>query len=322
MPRILPDANDLIIWQLNETSGNFHNYGTFEPQNAATDLVPVNGNILQTGSGIVFPNCAQIAGTSGFPAGSAATRNYASGASTVTINPPLTVSAWVNLRSYTTNNNQSVIGKEYRNPSLNGNVWSAPFYALVINITTGDSGGDWQIGLAENSSTSVTFTVTDFPVPLGTWSHIGFTLDGAFIRAYLNGCQMIASGNPTVTTVAYTGLSYTDGTTGFGAWKIGAIINTGSGSKEEMNGQVQDVRIANIARPLSYFQKVFAAGALPLLPNSYISNQYFKLRAYDLACSTPTPVVWVDTQVSLRNAPAFPCGGPYTNPEVIDTWYL
>jgi Concanavalin A-like lectin/glucanases superfamily len=320
MPRIIPDLNDQIVWTLSESSGNYHNTGQFLPQNINTDLVITN-TIPQNGTGIFYTNCPQIPGTSNFPTGTSATRNYASGASLFNPTAPLTVSCWVQLRSYTTNNNMGIIAKEYRNPSLNGNVWSAPFYALSLNILTSDSGGDWTCGIALNSSTSAGFTVTDFPIPLGQWSHVGMTYDGALIRVYLNGCQMISSGNPTINTVAAASISYTDGTNGFGAWKVGAIINTGSGSKEEINGQIQDVRIANVARPLAYFQKVYAAGALPQLAGHFAGTQYFKLRAYDTACSTATPVVWVDTQVSLANAPAFPCGGPYTAPEVIDTWF-
>lgn len=320
MPRILPDLNDQIVWLLNETSGNYHNTGQFSPNNAATDL-SITNTLIRVGTGIFTTNCLQIPGSSNFPSGSSSTRNYISGANTVTLNPPFTVSGWVHLRSYTTNNNSTLIGKEYRNPSLSGNSWVAPFNAVGITTLTSNSGQDWVANIAINTSTQVSFNVTDFPIPLETWSHIGMTYDGTNIRAYLNGCQCIASGNPVVNTVAASAISYTDGTNGFGPWKFGSIVSTGSANREEPNAQIQDVRIASIARPLSYFQKIYSFGALPLLPGSYITTQFYKLRAYDLSCSTPTAVVWVDTQVSLTNAPAFPCSGPYSAPEVLDTWF-
>lgn len=320
MPRILPDTHDQIVWLLNEQSGNYRNTGQLFPNDPATDLVITN-TMPRNGCGLFGNNCPVIPGTSNFPAGSSATRNYASGASTITIAPPITVSCWVNLRSYTTNNNTTFIGKEYRDPTLNANGWTAPFYVFNLSTFTGNGGGDWGVSVAINSSTNVTFTVTDFPIPLGIWSHIGLTHDGSNIRVYINGCQCIQNGSPTTFTVAAASLSYTDGTHGFGSWKVGAVIATGSTNKEEPNAQVQDVRVANVVRPLSYFQKIYHAGIMPLISGTYASNQYFKLRAYDTSCVTPTSVTWVDTQISLANAPPFPCSGPYTAPEVLETWY-
>ena len=324
MPRIVPDVHDQIVWLLNETSGNYQNTGSFLPGNATTSLAITN-SMIRTGAGLFANNCLQIPGTTNFPSGSSATRNYISGANTVTIAPPITLSCWIQLRSYTTNNNTEFVGKEYRDPTLSGNSWTSPFYSIVLGTVTSNGGGDWfgQVGIS--SSSNVSFIVTDFPIPLGTWSHIGLTHDGSNLRVYLNGCQCISSGNPTVNTVAASTISYTDGTNGFGPWKCGAIVATGSSNKEEPNIQIQDVRVANVARPLSYFQKVYAAGVLPLVTGTYVSTQFYKLRSYDLSCTpNPLPVVWIDTQVSLANVPASPCGSltpNFTAPEVLDTWY-
>jgi len=322
MTRINPDANDQLVWLLNETSGAYRNTGVLSPNNAATDL-SITNTMIRTGAGLFGGNCPQVPGTSNFPTGSSATRNTIGGANAITVAPPLTVSCWVNLRSYTTAQNQTIFAKEYRNPSISGNTWLTPFNCFMIGVGTGNGGGDWFVSHAQNTSTQVIFTVTDFPIPQGVWSHIGFTHDGSAVRVYLNGCQMIYySGATQLNTVATVGLSYTDGTNGFGPWRVGAITSTGSANKEEGNVQVQDARVASIVRPLSYFQAVYAAGVLPTIPGRTAANQYFKLRAYDTSCVTPTAVTWVDTQVSLANAPVFPCSGPYTNPEVLDTWFV
>jgi hypothetical protein len=321
MTRLNPDGNDQIVWLLNETSGAYRNTGVLSPNSSTTDLTITN-SIIRTGAGLFGGNCPQIPGTSNFPTGSSATRNYAAGAKTINIAPPITMSCWVYLRSYTTGNNSAIIGKEYRDSGITSS-WAAPFHAISIQTLTANGGGDWTVNVAINNTTQVQLTVTDFPIPLQNWSHIGITHDGTAIRAYLNGCQCIYySGLTQLNSTAAATLSYTDGTNGFGFWKIGAITATGSGNKEESNAQIQDVRIANIARPLSYFQAIYTLGALPTIPGLAAANQYFKLRAYDTSCPTPTPVVWVDTQISLANAPAFPCGGPYTNPEVLDTWFV
>lgn len=321
MTRINPDLNDQIVWLLNETSGPYRNTGQLSPNTSTTDLTITN-TITRTGAGLFEGNCAQLPGTTNFPTGSSATRNYAAGAKTINIAPPMTLSFWVYLRSYTSGNNTTLVAKEYRDSGITSS-WTAPFHAISVQTLTANGGGNWTVNVAINNTTQVQLTVSDFLIPLQTWSHIGITHDGTAIYAYLNGCQCIYySGSTQLNSSAATTISYTDGTNGFGFWKIGAITATGSSNKEEANAQIQDIRIANIVRPLSYFQFIYSLGVLPTIPGRTASNQYFKLRAYDTSCPTPTAVVWVDTQVSLVNAPTFPCSGPYTNPEVLDTWFV
>lgn len=320
MPRIAPDLNDQIVWPLTETSGAYRNVGVLSPNDASTDLT-ITGSVIRTGSALFTGNSLWVPGTSDVPVGSAATRNYAAGAKDINIAPPLTVSCWVNIRAYTTSNVTTFIGKEYRDSSITSS-WTTPFHAISISTLTTNGGGDWRVLVALSASTTASITITDFPIPIGMWSHIGITHDGTNIRAFLNGCQcMYYSGATQLFTTAASTISYTDGTNGFGFWRVGAITATGSANKEEPNANIQDVRIANVARPASYFKRVYEAGALPLRAGGFTAAQYYKLRAYDTSCVTPTPVVWVDTEVSLANAPAFPCSGPYTTPEVLDTWY-
>src|SRR5574338_1065582 len=317
MARIPPDGNDILVWGLTETSGAYKNTGVTLPGDPSTDLTITN-TVMRNGNGPFKENCLYIPGTENFPTGSSSTRNYVSGANNINPNPPFTVSAWVWVRSTTTLNFATLIGKAYRNPSITTS-FTNPFYAISIALSTGSSGLGWQVTTALSSSTRAILDVTDFPIPLFQWCHIGIVHTGTAIRAYLNGCEAIYySGATQLKTVAAATQSYTDGVNGFGPWIIGAVAATGSSNKEEGNYMIQDVRVANIARPLSYFKGIYKVGTLPINLSSL--TQYYKLRAYDTSCPTLTPVTWIDTQVSLANAPIFPCSGPYTPVEVIDSW--
>lgn len=318
MPRILPDSFDQIVWPLTEISGNYRNVGSFFPNDPSTDL-SITNTIIRTGAGIYGGNCPQFPSTSNFPTGSSSTRNYIAGAKNYIPSPPLTVSCWVYLRSYTTAQNAAIFAKEYRDSSITPS-WTTPFTAIGISTLTTNGGGDWVASIATSASTVVSQNIIDFPIPLGVWSHIGMTYDGTNMRVYLNGCQMIYySGATQLNSTAVGAISYTDGVNGFGFWKLGATTATGSTNREESSANIQDVRIANVARPLSYFKKIYAANAFPIKAST--SGQFYKLRAYDTSCVTPTYVTWVDTQVSLANAPSFPCIGPYSAPEILETWY-
>jgi len=318
MGRVTPDEHDILVWRLNESSGPYRNTGVTSPNDVSTDL-NITNTIVRTGTGVFDDSCAQFPSTGNFPTGASATRNYAAGAKTINPTPPLTVSAWVYLKSYTTTNNTTLFGKEYRDSTITSS-WTSPFQAINISTLTSNGGQDWIAQVALTSSTNATFTVTDFPIPLQQWSHIGLTHDGTDLRAYLNGFQCIRySGSTQLNSVAAASLSYTDGVNGFGFWRTGAITATGSANKEEPNILIQDIRVADIARPLDYFKLVYKVGVLPITVTSAV--RYYKLRAYDTSCTTPTPVVWVDTEISLANAPAFPCIGPYSTPEVLDTWF-
>jgi len=320
MPRFSPDLFDQIVWPLTETSGAYRNVGVFSPNSATTDLTVTN-SVIRTGSALFTGNSLWLPSATDVPTGSSATRNYIAGAKTYNPAPPFTISCWVHLRAYTTTQNTSIIRKEYRDSGLISS-WTTPFQSVGITTLTTNSGGDWQVNIGTNNTTQVTFTVIDHLIPLGAWSHIGFTHDGSNIRLYLNGTQcMYYSGTTQLFTQPCAAPSYTDGTNGNGFWSVGAITATGSTNKEEPNANIQDIRIANIVRPTSYFKRIYAAGVFPLGAGGFTSAQYYKLRAYDVSCTTPTSVTWVDTQVSLANAPPFPCVGPYTTPEVLDTWY-
>lgn len=504
MARINPDTNDILVYKLDETSGVYRNTGSTLPNDSLTDLT-VSGTIVRTGTGVHGTPCPWFPGTSGYPSGASATRNYLFGANTINPQPPISISFWVNQRSYINNGNfQQYVKKLFRDHTVT-NTSAAPFFSFEISNASTNSGQDLYFGMTNSITTQTNMTITDFPMPLFQWNHIGVTHDGTNIRAYLNGCQLIrysgttqlntlaatsstiiyndisyaitnttgtyvpgvddignhgdevmtsvtlpfnftffgvtysslfassngfvefgqstqgfgftlpdsgkgplicvferdentapgptfgifttttgtapnrtfiiewrnqpfgggstlnyelklfegsstfetlyttstsastgcvgiqsAAGgkttifsNSTVIPAANTRLIFTPTTSASGYLAVGATppyLVTSSPTKEEANFMISDLRIANVVRPLSYFQQVYNYGVLP--NNLSTQTIYYKLRAYDLSCVTPTAVTWVDTQISLANAPAFPCSGPYSPIEIIDSWLV
>lgn len=319
MAKIPQDGYDILYWPLTETSGVYRNIGATSPNNAITDLTVLQ-TVDRNGLSPFASTCPNFPGTSNFPSGSSSTRNSLVGANTINPQPPLTVSCWVNVRSYPSGSNANFLCKPYRDATITSS-YTAPFNSIQFGLSS--TSGTWFIALclSSNPSTQTVFSTSDFPIPLQTWCHIGFTYDGTMIKMYLNGNQMITySGITQLAGLTTSGnIVYTDGTNGFGAWQIGATQSAGAGNKEEPNTQISDLRVANIVRPLSYFQNIYKGGALPYNIVNY--TQYYKLRAYDTSCGTLTPVTWIDTEVSYRNAPAFPCSGPYSSIDVLDSWY-
>lgn len=319
MAFLAPDEHDILRWKLDETIGVYRNTGTLLPNNASTDLTVVNA-VDRVSTGILGLPCPNFPGTNNFPTGSSATRNSIIGAKTINPTFPITLSCWVNLRFYSTANNATLIGKQFRDTAIT-NTWTAPLHALNITLLTTNGGQSWRVEVANSTTTKLTFTIDDFAIPLQQWSHIGLTYDGYALKAYLNGCECIyySSGVQPLVVGVGAPIVYTNGTDGYGDWVAGAITATGSANKEEANYMIQDIRVANIARTPTYFKTAYTLGASPVSVSA--ATQYYKLRAYDSSCATDTPVTWIDTEISLVNAPAFPCEGPYINLEILSTWF-
>ncbi len=317
---LAPDAADIIRWKLDEQTGVFRNTGASFPNNALTDLT-ASGSFFRDGNGLDSTNCLYVPGVDDFPTGSSATRNYLVGANTIAPQPPITVSAWVYLRGYNSASDKHIIGKLFRDHTITNN-WATPFCAMEITFDSTGTGQNLLFSITVGPTTTTSRTISDFPVPLHQWSHIGMTHDGTNLRCYLNGCQLVtySAGVQSLATPIVTPIVYTNTTQG--GWFIGAVppyLTLSSTNKEEASMMIQDVRIATVARSLAYFKYIYRLGVLPI----YVLNavQYYKLRAYDSGCPTPTAVIWIDTSISLTNAPALTCGGPYVDLEVLDTWY-
>lgn len=301
--RVIPDNNDIVVWKLDEVTTPFVNSSTSTsaPSHATSDLSTRSGTFVPQ-----QPSPFAADGTNSalqFTAtNSSSPRNFISGASGVEPAFPLTISAWIYLRSYGTSGYvEHLFTKQHT-----AGVWSGGTFSTLTMQSFTPNGSTHAIYM--NGTTG---TVAYWTVPLNMWCHVGMTYDGSITKNYLNGTL--------VQQWATTGAINWGG---HGPWFIGAIP-AGSGDPEESPLSICDIRIANIARPLSYFQDVFKKGAMTS-GNGLPTTTYYKLRAYDLACTTITPVYWISSFLNYSEAPTAPCGsintlGPI---EILETWTI
>lgn len=242
MPRILPDANDVLVLTLSEgtsthpnagaagSSGDWAEYGS--PVNNATGLISINNSK----KAIYIPGSILISSV----------RNGAGGANDTLASPNISLSGWVFMRKYPT------VAGEIFNKQYALNSWSAPFLTFGFQMHTTQDG---QIDLYITSGgalQSVLRAPSNYGLPVGSWCHLGGTWDGTTMKMYING-SLATSANYTAT------IDF--GTANRGQWYVGGI--PGTSVNQESSIIVQDIRVANIARPQSYFADIYFNGFLP-----------------------------------------------------------
>jgi len=293
--RIPPDANDIAVWTLQEASGNFLNSGS----GGADPLQDIGATpVIRQASGLVLPYAVGL----GMVAPFTTTLSTTTGSGTDTIIEPAfpaTVSCWVKIFSFNnTGSFQHIFEKLYR-PITSG--WSTPYTASALGM--GLNSG--SVGLKFHNITDV------YALGLGEWHHIGATYDGTTAKMYVDG-SLIA-------TSAQTGaIDYGS----HGPWIIGQ--NPANSSESAFSGLIQDIRVANIARPASYFQKVYQAGTglssnlIPVVAAStIISDGYTNLPTPGVAgrlflpTDTNKPIIYRDNGASWK---------PFSSGTVVDTF--
>lgn len=240
MPRILPDGYDVLVLPLTEgtsthpnagtagSSGDWIEYGT--PLNNAIGLLKINNNrnaIYTPSSYLVNLRCG------------------AGGGNDVVVSPNISLSGWVFLRRYT-NYFAELFNKQY---FLNG--WSNPFLTFGFQLVNTNDG---QLDLYITLGGTLQFirTPSNFTVPVGSWSHIGGTWDGTTLKLYINGSLAVSN--------TFSGVIDFN-TSGRGQWYCGGI--PGSSTNQDPPAIFQDIRVANITRPQSYFANIYYNGFLP-----------------------------------------------------------
>lgn len=243
MPRILPDSHDVLVLPLSEGTSTHPNAGTAgsagdwseygSPVNNAMGLLNIGGSRL----GLYIPGSILISSV----------RNGAGGGNDVTTPSEISLSGWVFMRKYPSVAGE-IFNKQYY---LNG--WSSPFLTFGFQMHTAQNG---QVDLYITSGGVLQTqlrTPVNFSIPVGSWCHLGGTWNGTTLSIYING-SLATSANYTAT------IDF--GTSGNrGKWYTGGI--PGTGTNQESSIIVQDVRVADIARPQSYFANIYYNGFLP-----------------------------------------------------------
>lgn len=239
MPRIAPDGYDIIVQLLNDAGPVHTNAGTAGTSGDFTDF----GSPVSLAQGL-FDNALYIPGTDLSP-----NIDGTGGGNDVLATPNISLSGWVFLRRPVTTNLEIFI-KQY---FLNG--WTTPYITFGIQMDVTNNG--WTLFLTTGGTYHTLILATGnnqswHVIPQGRWCHIGGTWDGTNLTAYLNG---YAAGTTTYTgTIDYNTLGNR------GKWFTGGIPGYAAAAAPII---VQDIRVANITRPASYFANIYYNGFTP-----------------------------------------------------------
>lgn len=234
MARVAPDANDVFVLLLDDGPGTHINTGTIGSAGNFTDYGnPISGVQGLFGDAMYMPSSYISPNHDG-----------TGGANDVLVTPNVSLSGWVFVRRQP-NYFPEIFNKQY---FLNG--WSPPYLSFGIQMDSG-SNGSWTYYITTSGTLKSVSMGASLPMPQGKWCHVGGTWDGTTLRAYLNG-TLVGTTVPGGGAIDY-------GTAGNrGQWYTGAV--PGSSTVQGPPILVQDIRIANVTRPQSYFANIYYNG--------------------------------------------------------------
>lgn len=225
--RTPPDASDLAVWTLNDTSGDFLNTGA---AGTAGDLAPTG--TLTRGIAGVFDRAVSFGG------------GYARGAQVIEPANAITLSAWVYVSAYPTGlptNYTRIVGRPLNN-------FADPYMSADITL---NNNGTFAATVNRNVPGTGAYVLSDPAIlPLSTWHHVGMSFDGATLALYLDGATIASLAR--ALTIAYTQ----------GPNDVWAIAGNPAVPvfESRLQGRVDDVRIANVARSADWFREVWQRG--------------------------------------------------------------
>jgi hypothetical protein len=234
MARIAPDANDVFVLLLDDPEGTHANTGTAGTAGNFVDYGdPVSGAQGLLGDAMYIPSSYISSNHDG-----------SGGANDILITPNISMSGWVYVRRQP-NYFAEVWNKQY---FLNG--WSTPFLSFGIQMDN-NADGQWSFYVTTSGTLRTLAMDSNYPMPGGKWCHVGGTWNGTTLLTYLNGTN--------VGTLTPGGGAIDYGTLGNrGQWYTGAV--PGSSTVQAAPVIVQDIRIANVVRPQSYFANIYYNG--------------------------------------------------------------
>jgi hypothetical protein len=258
--RVAPDGSDQLIWTLDEATPPFANTGVWGAANLTNSGSPTYNQygVFSSGKSVQFPGTSNV-------------RLY-SPDSIAEIAFPITLSCWVYITTYTANG-------IFVTKALSSSTWGSPPVALHLS-QGGTADGRWMVVVTVGSAVQAILYIGDSNGNLrlinNVWNHIGLTYDGAYLRAYMNG-NLVAK-------VAETrAIDYGSN----GQWTVG---DHGPSGGTPLNGYVDDIRFASVARAESWFNDVYTKGwgldghlitGISGASDYYESNRYSRSLEFD-----------------------------------------
>lgn len=259
--RVPTDASDQLVYTFSETDAPFANSGS-----GGTANLTKTGTVVSNQPGFIGLKSVR------FPGDSITQPNYLKSADSIAeFGYPITLSCWtMGIELYYWGGIYGAYGGMIIKQLTTG-VWTYPPPAAnaAIGLRSREYSRDgFQVGLKTvGDSTTNWWSLLGFPLREWSWNHLGVVYDGAYLKAYYNGREVLST--------AKTGaIDYGN----HGQWVFGAT----PGSEKNFNGyeitncgltgHMTDVRIANVARPASWFSDVWrygwvaVGGVQPLLP--------------------------------------------------------
>ena len=256
MTALAPDGNDVIAWALDDTSAppwvNAGTGGTLDlVQKTATHSANVSVTTSNPLPGDADTHSLLAPGNAvGGGYNYASTDAALSGGTTIGESTSITASAFVRLAAYTNGSG----GNGYEMLFAKNGDPTAPLLTWFLSLNNTNDGA-WYFDVDTGSGDQAVGYASGVKLPLNQWAHFGATYDAStkLITTYQNGVQTAQ-----VTADGSQVIQYHN----HGGYDLGGGVNQNALNAE---GQFKHVRVANIARNVSWF-KAMAAVTLTLTP--------------------------------------------------------